>query len=133
MVTNTTLETINYIKDVEIEYNIKIIIMCLAFIYALTLIWFSNKWKMDELWTQIIKWFLMRIPSFVILVFMPLFTIYLWRTASWELVYGLMIAYYSYAFVVILIAGKLGMFTFMMKMLGMNTKPMKMETKRFTK
>jgi len=133
MVTNTTLETINYIKDVEIEYNIKIIIMCLAFIYALTLIWFSNKWKMDELWTQVIKWFLMRIPSFVILVFMPLFTIYLWRTASWELVYGLMIAYYSYAFVVILIAGKLGMFTFMMKMLGMNTKPMKMETKRFTK
>lgn len=133
MVTNTTLETINYIKDVEIEYNIKIIIMCLAFIYALTLIWFSNKWKMDELWTQIIRWFLMRIPSFVILVFMPLFTIYLWRTASWELVYGLMIAYYSYAFVVILIAGKLGMFTFMMKMLGMNTKPMKMETKRFTK
>jgi len=133
MVTNTTLETINYIKDIEYEYNIKLIIMCFTFLYAITLIWLSYKWERDELWTQLIKWFLMRIPSFVILALLPLTTIYLWRTASWELVYGLMIAYYSYSFVIILIAGHLGMFTFMMQMLGINTKAMKMETKRVFK
>lgn len=130
MVSETTIETINYIKDIEIEYNIKLIILCLACIYSLIFIYISFKWERDELWTKIIKIYLLRLPSIVILLGVPLFTIYLWRTASWEVVYTLLIAYYTYAFVVLLVAGKLGLFTWAFKLLGINTKPLNMEMKK---
>ena len=130
MVSNTTIETINYIKDIEIEYNIKFILLCLISIYCLVFIYISYKWEREDLWAKIIQLYLMRIPSCVILFFMPLTVIYLWRTASWELLYTLLIAYYSYAIVIILIAGKLGLFMWAFKLLGINTKPMNMEIKK---
>ena len=130
MVSDTTIETINYVKDIDIEYNIKLIIICFACIYSLILIFISLRWEEKELWTKIIKIYIMQIPSIMALIFMPLFSIYLWRTASWELLYTIMIAYYSYLFVIMLIAGNLGFFTWAFNLLGINTKLMRMEIKR---
>lgn len=130
MVSNTTIETINYVKDIDIEFNMKIIMLFFTCVYCLVFIYLSFKWERDELWTKIIKIYLMRIPSFIILLLMPLMTIYLWRTASWEVLYALLIAYYSYAIVIILVAGKLGLFTWAFHLLGINTKPMNMEIKK---
>ena len=36
VLTNSTIETINYAKDLDIDYNIKIILICLVFIFSVT-------------------------------------------------------------------------------------------------
>ena len=127
VMTNATIETINYTKDLEIEYNIKLLLLGLLFIYSLGLLYLSNKWETDQLWQTIIKWFIMRIPSTIYLFFFPFFMIFLFRTASWEIIYRLMIAYFTYLFIVIMLAGKLGLFTLLANLLGIDTGVKKME------
>lgn len=129
VLTNTTIETINYVKDLDIEFNIKIILLSMLFIYSTILIYFSFKWDTDQLWQTIIKYFIMRIPSTIFLFFSPFFTIFLFRSASWEIIYGLMIPYFIYIFVVGLLAGKLGLFTMLANLLGIDTTVKKMELK----
>jgi len=130
MLTNTTVETINYIKDIEIEYNIKLLIMCVSFIYLVTLIIISSKWKSDDLWVYVIRIWMFRIPSIVILFFSILFPLYLFREISWEAITTLVVAYYSYLIVIGGVAGKLGMFTWAAKLIGINPKFKKMEVRR---
>jgi len=127
VMTNTTIEAINYTKDLDIEYNIKLLLLGLLFIYSLGLLYLSNKWETDQLWQTIIKWFIMRIPSTIYLFFFPFFMIFLFRTASWEIIYRLMIAYFTYLFIVLMLAGKLGLFTLLANLLGIDTGVKKME------
>ena len=127
VMTNTTIEAINYTKDLDIEYNIKLLLLGLLFIYSLGLLYLSNKWETDQLWQTIIKWFVMRIPPTIYLFFFPFFMIFLFRTASWEIIYRLMIAYFTYLFIVLMLAGKLGLFTLLANLLGIDTGVKKME------
>lgn len=127
MLTNTTVETINYIKDVEIEYNIKLLMMCISCVYFIALIIISYKWDNDDLWAKVIKLWMFRFPSITILFFSVLFPLYLFRGISWEAIYTLIIAYYSYIIVIGGVAGKLGMLTFAAKLIGINPKFKKME------
>ena len=121
------MEAINYAKDIDIEYNIKMILLGMLFLYSTILIYFSFKWETDQLWQTIIKYFVMRIPSTIFLFFSPFFSIFLFRSASWELIYGLMIPYFTYLFIVLLVAGKLGLFTLLANLLGIDTGVKKME------
>jgi hypothetical protein len=127
--TNTTIETINYTKDLDIEYNIKLIIFGALFLYSCVALFAAHKWEADELYKKIIKIFIMQIPPSMFLFFFPLFSIYLFRTVSWEVIYGFMIALFSYFMIVFLLAGKLGLFTMLANLLGIETKVKKMEMK----
>ena len=127
VISNTTTEAINYAKDIDIEYNIKIILLGMLFLYSVILIYLSYKWELNELWVILMKWLIMRIPSIIFLFFSPFFTIFLFRSASWELIYSLMISYFSYIMIVLMIVGNFGMFTFFANLLGINTGVKKME------
>lgn len=118
MSVNETIQVLNYAKDLDINYNVKLIILCFVVVYSVALIWLSFKWESEDLWVQVVQWAIMRLPSFIFLFFSPLYVIYLWRTASYNMLYALMGTYYSYVFVVLLVAGNLGMFSFMLKMFG---------------
>lgn len=129
MVSNATIDTLNYVVDVQNEYNIKVFLLTVLFIYSAVLLFFSFKWEADELYKKFAKIFIMQVPSVIFLFFFPFFSIFLFRTVSWEVLYSFMIAYFSYLFVVILVAGKLGGFTLLANLIGFDTSIKKMEMK----
>lgn len=134
MVSNTTIETINYIKDIDYDFNIKLFLLAVMFVYSIGALWLANKWQTDRFYVLIIKNFLLRIPFAILLIFFPLFSIMLLREVSYETFYMLMISFYSYAFVIGLIAGKLGLFEVAGELLGFKHTPKKMQTSyKFTK
>jgi len=126
---NSTIEMINYLKDVEFEYNIKLMLLGLLLLYSIAAFWLASKWETEKYYAKIIKIYLFKIPFGVILFFYPLLTLFLLRAVSYETFYMLMITFYGYALVVLLIAGKLGIFELVMDMLGIKPKAQKIEAK----
>jgi hypothetical protein len=123
MTYNESIALINYAKDIDIEFNIKILLLVLTYIYCIAVIWLTFKWDKDKHYIKLIKNFLIRLPMMTILFFAPLYTIILFRTVSWEVYYGLMISFYSYSFIILMIAAKLGMFEYILTLLGFKYSP----------
>jgi hypothetical protein len=130
MTLNETLTAIQYAKDLDIEYNVKLYLIVFFLIYSIVMLYLSFKWKQEYMWEQVIIWFLMRIPTSIILFFSPLYVIYFFRAISWEVLYVLLATIFSYAFVIIMLAGVLGMFSYFMKMFGLNEGFKKIELKK---
>lgn len=129
VLSNVTIEQINYVKDIEFEYNIKLIILGLLFIYSLGAFYLASKWESEKYYSKIVKIYLLKIPFGILLFFYPLLTLFLLRQVSYETFYMLMVAFYGYALVIGLIAGKLGIFELAMDMLGIKPKPQKIESR----
>jgi len=127
MAYNETITIINYAKDLDIEYNIKLFLLLLTFIYSVGAWWLAYKWETDRYYGIIIKNYLLKIPFGVILFFYPLLSIMLFRTLSWEVFYGFMIAFYTYAIIVLFISAKLGIFEFAADMFGIRSKTKKID------
>ena len=127
MVSNETISTINYIKDLETETNIKYLLLALLFLYSIVSIYISFKWDNDEAYAIIIKNFIMRIPSTIFLFFFPFMTIFLFRSVSWELIYGFMLTLFTYYGIVIMVVSPLGFWTFFAGLIGLKTKTEKVE------
>ena len=122
MAYNETITLINYTKDLDFEYNIKLLLLGLLFVYSVAGMYISYKWKSDKYAVKIFKNLLMRLPSVVYLFFFPLFSIYLLRGVSWEVFYTLMIVFYTYSLVVTTISLKLGLMEYATDMLGIKPK-----------
>lgn len=125
---NASVLLINHAKDVEIEYNIKILILLIMFIYALGSFWLASKWNVDKFYCKFVRKFLLQIPFGIFLFFFPLFSIFLLRGISYESLYMLMMSFYGYSLVILLIAGKLGIFEFAGQLLGLKYTPKQMKT-----
>lgn len=119
---NETITLINYAKDVEFEYNIKLLLLGLLFLYSVAGLYLSYKWDSDKYAVKVFKNLLMRLPSIVYLFFFPLFSIYLLREVSWEVFYTLMIVFYTYALSITMISMKLGLIEYGADMLGIKPK-----------
>ena len=119
---NETITLINYTKDLDFEYNIKVLLLGLLFLYSVAGLYLSYKWNSDKYAVKIFKNLLLRLPSGVYLFFFPLFSIYLLRGVSWEVFYTLMIAFYTYALVITMISMKLGLIEYGADMLGIKPK-----------
>lgn len=130
MTLNETITAIQYAQDIQIEYNIKLYLIVFFLIYSLVMLYLSFKWKPEYMWEQVIIWFLMRIPTSIILFFSPLYVIYMFRAISWEVLYVILVVIFSYAFVIIMLAGILGMFTYFMQMFGLDEGFKKIELKK---
>lgn len=130
MTLNETIQAIQYAQDIQIEYNIKVYLIIFFLIYSIVMLYLSFKWKPEYIWEQVIIYFLMRIPTVIILFFSPFYVIYMFRAISWEVLYILLVTVFGYAFVVIMIAGTLGMFTYFMKMFKLDEGFKKIELKR---
>jgi hypothetical protein len=130
MVSNETITTINYIKDIEFEYNIKLILLGLMFLYSVVFLYISYKWQPEYVWGDVINIGLFRAPTIAFLFFAPLTVFYLFRGVSWEVIYTLLIAVFSYAFIVFLVCLNVGLWTYFAEMVGIDMKTKKIEMKR---
>jgi hypothetical protein len=133
MTLNETITAINYIKDIEAENNIKLFILGILFIYSIFMIWLSFHWEPDYFWQKIIKYLILRVPSVVFLFFLPLMSFYLFRQLSYELLYIPLLIVFSYVMLILTLCLFLGMFTWLIEMLGIDTKTKKMEMQQIKK
>jgi len=122
MVTNTTIDTINLIKDIDFEYNIKLILILTFYVYAILMLYLSFRIQLDWFWWKIVK-ILFRVVGWSWIFFLPLFWLLLLRTVSFEVVYLYMIGYYTIAIGVITILFMLGFAEFGARLLGFDVKP----------
>ena len=117
-----TIEIINYAKDLEIEYNLKLFLLFITFAYCVCCLFLAYKWQSDKYYVKVIKNFLIYLPFSVIMFFYPLFSIILLRGVSWEVFYMMVVAFYGYSLIVLLISAKLGIFEYAMDLLGIKPK-----------
>ena len=129
MLSNTTIEQINYIKDLDYEYNVKLAILGIAFCYSLFFLWLDYKWDKDKYYAKMIKVWIFRLPSYVFIAFLPMFIIFLLRTLSWTELYLILWIYYSYVLFILFWAGMVGGWEVMLELLGIKLKPSTMKTK----
>lgn len=94
MVSNSTVELVNLVADVNIEYNIKLFIMISMWIYFAFVFWFSFKFNGDRLFVKIWR-IISRLVSIPYLVFAPLFIFFLLRTVEFEILYNYMLWFYG--------------------------------------
>jgi len=92
-ISNETLELINYTKDLEIELNIKIILMLFFIFTSIFLMWYSRN-KMDrdtELSNSL--FYLFNVASVMTFIFLPMYTFLLLRSVELYI-----IMYYIFVF-----------------------------------
>jgi len=75
------------------EFNIKLFLLLVLFIYSLAGLYFGSKIKPDEYYKQIIKYIGLIIPSSLYLFSFPLYSIFLFNKVSVE---ALLIPVFSY-------------------------------------
>lgn len=132
MVSQNTLDTINYVKDIEYEYNIKILVLFTMLIYALVMFYLSYNWDKDKYYAKLLRVFVMRIPSFIYILSFPLLFFFLQRGFSYEVIFIWLVTVYGFFLVILFIAAKLGAFELAAEMLELEIKPSKMKiNKRF--
>lgn len=74
MVSNSTIEAINYAKTIDAEFNMKVILICLFAIYALVALWFDRKtFSQDQRASFKLMSLGAKIYYFSYLIFLPTF------------------------------------------------------------
>jgi hypothetical protein len=127
MVSQDTLDIINYSKDIDIDFNLKLFLLFIMLVYSVFFVWLTFKWDKDKHYITLIKNFLIRLPMMTFIFFFPLLSIFLMREASWEIIYRFLVVFYSYSFIILLISAKLGMFEFAFELLGYKMSPKQMK------
>lgn len=100
MIPNITIETINYVKDIEYEYNIKLITLLSLVIFSLLGIWyFNNKFKVDSLAHYYLKFIITKV-CWTFFIASPLWISFLSRTVSYDIFIRFLMFIYGLGFVV---------------------------------
>jgi len=76
-----TVDIINYTKDLDIEYNIKLFLILFLIIISLFLFWYSKKIERKNDINNLL-FYLSRYITIIIIVFIPLYTFLLLRSVS---------------------------------------------------
>ncbi len=118
MVSQVTIDTINLVKDIDINYNIKIFILFVLLVYFIAMFWISFKVEIDTYWWFMTR-FIIRFITIPYIFFFPLFAYFLLREVSYEVLYLYMLGIYSVFLVVITLMFKVGFGEFMLKLMGL--------------
>jgi len=94
MVSNITIETINYAKDIDMDYNAKMFVLCLGFIYVCFCLWYSFRMDDEKYWQKIFKYAILRLPSLVFFFFYPLFGLFIMRGVEFMFVWKTLLTIY---------------------------------------
>ena len=127
MVSQNTLDTINYVLDTQYEYNIKLLILFTVLVYSIVLFYLSFKWDKDKFYAKLIRVWIMRIPSLFYMIYFPLLFFFLQREFSYEVIYIWLLTGYGLFTTIMFIAAKLGFFEFAAELLEIEIKPSKMQ------
>ena len=100
MVSNETIEAINYVKDIDFEYNIKLITLLLMAGFCLLSIWyFRNRFEVNNLAGYFVKEIIEK-SSWTFLVTSPLWVSFLARTVDYDVIIRFIMFLYGLGFVV---------------------------------
>ena len=100
MVSNVTIETINYVKDVEFEYNIKLLTLLSLVAFSLASIWFfKNRFKVNTLASYYVKVIIEK-SAWTFLVTTPLWIAFLARTVQYDIMIRFIMFIYGIGFLV---------------------------------
>lgn len=105
------------LKDIDIEFSIKLILIGLMLVYSVAMIWWSNKLTEEFLFKQIMK-YSMKISGYMLTVFSPLTVIFLFREVSVFDMLGYLWQFYAVIFFVISFIIITGTFAPILKMFG---------------
>ncbi len=122
MVTNSTVELINLVTDINIEYNIKMFIMVSMWLYFAFIFWFSFRFDGDRFFIKIWR-LLSRFISIPYLVFAPMFTFFLLRTVVFETLYLYMLGFYTIFLSIWFLLALLALGEFYTYMIGIKMTP----------
>ena len=81
-ITNTTLEQINYIKDLDYSYNIKLILITFMLIFALIMLWYSKNRINRANERGDFTYYILNIFGWSIISFSPMYIFILLRTVD---------------------------------------------------
>ncbi len=126
MAFNESITLINYAKDIDFEYNIKIILICTMYAYAILMLYLSFKVDLDWFWWKIVK-VLFRVVGWAWIFFLPLFWLLLLRTASFEIIYLYLVGFYTIALSVFVGLSFLMGAEFIGRMFGFDIKPSRIQ------
>ena len=125
MVNETTLDIVNHAKDLEFEYNIKLLIIITLYVYAIVMLWLSwlsFKVDLDWFWWTILR-IIFRVVGLAWIFFLPLFYLMLLRNVSFEVLYLYMVGVYTIAISVVTILFFFGFAEFALRLLGFPISP----------
>lgn len=94
VLSNSTIEQINYIKDIEYEYNIKLMILFFFVIVAIVSLYFGYKNEYDTHAKSIFNMFLISL-GYIIIIFLPIFFIFLIRNVSLDTIINYLFIVYN--------------------------------------
>lgn len=126
MVSQSTIDTINYVKDLDYNHEIKFLLIITFFIYALLMLWLSFKVDLNWFWWKIAK-VIMRVVGFAWITFLPLFWLLLLRGASFEILYNYMLGFYTIFLTFILLLFITGFAEFGLRLIGIDVSPKNMQ------
>ena len=98
-ISQNTLDIINASKDIDIEFNTKLIILFTILAYCVLLWVFSFKMDVNKAWKLITRNIFMRAMTLPYVFFFPLFLGLLYRGVQLESLYMWMLSIYTILFV----------------------------------
>jgi hypothetical protein len=121
MVSNESQAFVLSIVDYHIDYNIKIIILAMIFIYVIALRIWASKLENDSAHHALVKFFawLLFYPT---ILFAPLYTIMLFRTYSAINLWSVLLSFYGAIFVVVGFVWLIFGYEFLAKVSGIQIK-----------
>lgn len=99
MVSNSTMEAINYAKDLDIQFDMKLLILTVILIYMVFLVWWSTRIPNTKGWIVLTKFIVMRGFTIPYIVFYPFALMMLFRQVSIEGIFNIMLVYYNSLFI----------------------------------
>jgi len=96
-----TLELINYIKDVEFEFNMKLLLICTIFLWCVWAWWFSYKIEINSAWKLITRNIIMRAMTLPYLFFSPMLIGFLYRGVAFEKLFIFLLVIYGILYIFI--------------------------------
>lgn len=97
VLSNTTIETINYIKDVEYEYNIKLLLLAFFLITAIISLYLGYKDKFETQSKSLFNLMLIGY-GYLVIIFLPLYSIFLYRSVPVDTIFNYLFIAYNIIF-----------------------------------
>lgn len=104
MVSQETIDTINYAKDIDIEFNTKLFILCLLLFYSVWILWKSKDFQFSKLSTAVLVGYA-KIVSYIYIFNSPWIAIWFLYRGTLEQFIFFVGAFYSITYMVIFAFG----------------------------
>jgi len=115
MVNQNTLDIINYSKDLDFEFNMKLAVLGLLLIYSIWVIYSTKDYKFTTISNAILVAY-SKIISYVYLFNLPLILSFFLYRGTWESLTMFLLGFYSITYIVLFAFGQFWSIEFVVKL-----------------